>query len=130
MDISVMTTEYAVEDRSWLASAHGTTATRTVTLDVSTFTAGTHFPDGYIPSGVVLAQITSSGLFGPYDDDAVDGREVAVGHLFNSTKVEDGGADVGAPLLEHGFVLEDNLPEGHGLDAAAKTDLAGRVTYR
>lgn len=66
MDLSLRTTAYQVEDRSWLGSAHGTSATETITLDVSAFTANTHYPSGYIPSGMVLAKITSSGLYGPY----------------------------------------------------------------
>jgi hypothetical protein len=134
MDISVRTEEYQVEDRSWLGSAHGTNATRTITLDVATFSAATHYPRGYIPSGTVLGRITATGLYGPYVNTAGDGREVAAGHLFNATRVVRNGISlaqhVGAPLLEHGFVVEARLPTGHGLDAAAKADLAGRITYR
>lgn len=129
MDISVRTTTYGVENRSWLGSAHGTEATRTVTLDVSAFTEATHYPDGYIPSGVVLGRITASGLYGPYDNAAVDGRELAAGFLFNSTTVN-GTADLGAPLLEHGMVIEDKLPSNSGLDAAAALEMAGRIVIR
>jgi hypothetical protein len=66
MKIAPLTTSYTVEDHSWLGSAHGTDSTETITLDVSAFTEGTHYPNGYIPSGTPLAKITSSGLFGPY----------------------------------------------------------------
>ena len=66
MDISVRSTAYQFEDHSWLGSAHGTSTARTITLDVSAFTAGTHYPNGYIPSGMVLGKITSGGLHGPY----------------------------------------------------------------
>lgn len=67
MDLSVRTEgPWYPEDRSWLGSADGTLATRSITLDVSAFTAGTHYPLGYIPSGTVLGPITSSGLYGPY----------------------------------------------------------------
>src|SRR5688572_2258722 len=45
MDITVRSEAFGVEDRSWLGSAHGTEATRTITLDVSAFTAGTHYPN-------------------------------------------------------------------------------------
>lgn len=130
MDISLRSESFAVEDRSWLASAHGTEATRSITLDVSTFTPADHFPDGFIPSGITLGRITATGKYGPYDDAAVDGRAVNAGHLFNSTKVAEGGADVGAPLLEHGAVVEALLPDNHGLDAAGKADVAGRIIYR
>ena len=64
MDLTVRSEgPWLPEDRSWLGSAHGTTATRTITLDVSAFTANTHYPNGYIPSGTVLAEL-ASGLFG------------------------------------------------------------------
>lgn len=130
MDISVRTVGFGVEDRSWLGSAHGTDATRTITLDVSTFDEATYFPDGYIPSGIVLGRITASGMFGPYDDAASDGREVAAGFLFNSVNVTEGGANVGAPLLEHGMVIEAKLPANSGLDVAAAVEMAGRIVVR
>ncbi len=131
MDISVRTTgPFGVEDRSWLGSAHGTTATRTITLDVSAFTAGTHYPKGYIPSGTVVARITATGLYGPYSASATDGRQNAGGLLFNSTVVRAGGPDVGAPLLEHGVVNVSNLPANSGLDTAGRGDLAGQIIFR
>lgn len=230
MDISLREETYLSEDRSWLASQHGTEAIRSVTLDVSAFTEATHFPNGFIPSGMGVAEL-NSGLFGPYagranevqqfdlgaasagdftitfdgettgniafgataaavqtalealsninpgDADvtggplpgtavvitfggqyagenvpeitidgtgltdgtvtistttqggtAADGESFA-GHLFTSTQIR-GTADVGASLFEHGFVVEANLPANHGLDAAAKADVAGWIKYR
>lgn len=130
MDISVRTVEFGVEDRSWLGSAHGTEATRTITLDTSAFTAGTHYPDGYIPSGTVLARITATGLYGPYTNGGGGGLGAPAGFLFNSTTVTAGGADVGAPLMEHGMVIQSKLPTNSGLDGAAVTALAGRIVVR
>ncbi len=120
------------EDRSWLASSHGTTATRSITLDPTLFTANTHYPNGYIPSGMLLGEVSATpGIFGPYDNTASDGRQTAVGHLFNSTPIAVGQtAKVGAPLFEHGFVRVAKLPANHGLDTAGRTDLAGKITYR
>lgn len=129
MDISVRSETWGVEDRSWLGSAHGTEATRTITLDVSAFTEATHYPDGYIPSGTVVGRITATGLYGPYSAAAADGRQNAAGFLFNSITIK-GTADVGAPLLEHGMVIEDRLPANSGYDAAAGTDMAGRIVVR
>lgn len=67
-DISVSSTPYQVERRNWLLSQHGTDpgTTPSITLDVSAFTAGVHYPNGYIPSGTPVAKITASGLYGPY----------------------------------------------------------------
>jgi hypothetical protein len=78
MDIAVRTTTYGVEDRSWLGSAHGTTATRTITLDTSAFTAGTHYPAGVLKSGTVLARIGASGLYGPYGGEANEVQTVSI----------------------------------------------------
>ena len=133
MDITIQSEgPWLPEDRSWLGSAHGTTATKSITLDPALFTAGTHYPNGFIPSGTVLGEVTASpGVYGPYDNAASDGREVAAGHLFNSTPIRTGQtAKVGAPLFEHGFVRVSKLPTNSGLDTAARTDLAGRITYR
>ncbi len=131
MDISLQPTEtYTAEDRSWLGSRDGTDVTQTITLDVSTFTAATHYPDGYIKSGTVLGRITATGLYGPYDNGASDGREVAVGFLFTSAKVREGGPDVGAPIHWRGVIREAKLPTNHGLDANAKADLAAKFWIR
>jgi hypothetical protein len=65
-DISVVTTSHHVEDRSWyLGTAEMPGFTLSGTLDVSGFTAGTHYPDDYIKSGEPLAR-TASGLYIPY----------------------------------------------------------------
>jgi hypothetical protein len=131
MDISVRSEgPWLAEDRSWLASDHGTTATRTITLDPALFTAGTHFPNGFVPSGTVLAQVTATGLYGPYDNTKSNGQEVAAGLLFNSIPMTTGGAKAGAPLFEHGFVRVSRLPANSGLDTAGRTDLAAKITFR
>lgn len=66
-DISVSNTSHQVENRSWLLSPHGTDpgTTPSITLDVSAFTAETHYPNGFIKSGEPLAQL-SNGLYVPY----------------------------------------------------------------
>ncbi len=125
-DISVTTTAYQVEDRSWLLSPHGTEpgTNPVIVLDVSAFTAGTHYPNGYFPSGLNLGRITATGLYGPYDNAAADGREVHRGHLFSAVKVPnpaDTTKDVGGALLVHGFVKLSRLPIA--LDAAGQADM-------
>lgn len=131
MDITLQPTEtWTAEDRSWLGSRDGTEVTQTVTLDTSTFTEGTHYPNGYIPSGTVLGRITATGLFGPYDDAASDGREVAVGFLFSNTRVRSGGPDVGAPIHWRGVIRTAKLPANSGLDTNGRTDLAVKFWLR
>lgn len=128
MDISVRKTgPFGAEDRSWLGSAHGTTATRTVTLDVTKFTPATHYPKGYIPSGTVVSRDGVTGLWGPYVAAAG-----STGHLFNSEPVSATGATkVGTAVLEHGVVFVPNLPANSGLSPAARTELSDRgLIYR
>jgi len=67
-DISVLSKSFQVEDRSWLLSQHGTDPGTNpgATLDVSAFTPAIHYPNGYFLSGMPIAKITASGLYGPY----------------------------------------------------------------
>lgn len=129
-DISVQKTAYQVENRSWLLGPHGTEDTPSVTLDISKFTAGTHFPNGYIPSGTVLGKVTATGRFGPYTTGGSDGTETAVGILFSNVRVtNDNGVNkttVGGAILVHGFIKESRLPFQSGagsLDTAGEADL-------
>lgn len=128
-DISVSKTNFQTEKLSWLLDRGGWQMDN-ITLDISAFTAGTHYPNGFIPSGTNLGKITATGLYGPYSDAAVDGRQVLAGHLGISTKVPntaDTTKDAGAPLLFAGVVKESKLPAA--VDAAGKTDVAGWIRY-
>jgi len=118
---------WVTDDPSWLGSAHGTDSTETVTLDVSTFTEATHYPDGYIPSGLVLAKITATGLYGPYDDTETDGRATAVGFLVSPRTVTSATQKIGAGMLTHGKVVEANLPIA--IDANGKADVASHIRF-
>lgn len=68
-NIAVSKAPFQIEKRSWLLSQHGTDpgTTPSIVLDVSAFTAAIHYPNGYIPSGCPLAEITATpGKYGPY----------------------------------------------------------------
>ncbi|MFK5691287.1 hypothetical protein ACI3EY_16640 [Ornithinimicrobium sp. LYQ92] len=98
-----LTTEtYGGGDQSWLGSAHGIGNCRTGTLDVSTFTAGTHYPDGYIPSGTPV-DCTDEGAVAPW---AGTGQ---LGFVFTDQRVS-GPADLPAPIFRHGIVKADRIP--------------------
>ena len=128
MDLSVRTETFGQDDQRWIGAAHGIDMARSITLDTSAFTAGTHYPDGYIKSGTPLAKITATGLYGPYDNAGAGGLEVLAGFL--ATPVKPGSVattDVGGALYEHGRVVEANLPIA--IDAAGKADVAGRITF-
>lgn len=128
MDLSVRTETFGGDDQSWLGSAHGTSNARTVTLDKAKFTAGTHYPAGYIKSGTPLGQVSASKKFGPYDDTATDGRQTLVGFLLTPQSTTSGGNDIVAPLYDHGPIVEASLP--FTVDANGKADVAGRLWFR
>lgn len=135
-DISVGSVAYQVERRSWLLGNHGTGPgdNPSITLDVSAFSAAQHYPNGYIPSGIVLARlIASPNKYVPYlESSATDGTAVAAGILFGSVKIPDLldlTKDTGGALFVHGFVDVSKLPLtsaatlGGFIDAGARTDL-------
>lgn len=95
------------DDQSWLGSAHGTDATRSITLDVSTFTKATHFPNGYFPSGLYVKPTGSAGLYGPAA--ATDATGV---FLFCAVAAPPDGDDfdVVAAALDHGRIVVARLP--------------------
>jgi hypothetical protein len=78
MDLSLRSESFAADDTSWLRSRHGTQATLSGTLDVSAFTAETHYPDGFIKSGTPLGRITATGKYGPYAGQTNEVQTVTV----------------------------------------------------
>ncbi|SKU70554.1 phage-like protein [Mycobacteroides abscessus subsp. massiliense] len=126
-DISVHSSSYQVEDRSWLVGTHGVDITPGITLDISKFTKSTHFPNGYIPSGTALGKVTATGLYGPYSDAASDGTQTCVGLLFSSVRAIDpvgnNLAKVGGARFIHGAVNAAKLPANSGIDVNGKADL-------
>lgn len=141
-DIAVTTEGFeGNEDRRWMGTRKGTLDMRSITLDVSTFLAAHLADKGAIPSGTVLAKITSTGLYGPYDPAGADGLDIAAGFLFSTTQVGNGSgadlasaADVGVALFWTGVVKTSKLPAFAGtvlgeLDANARTDMAGWIRF-
>jgi len=105
-------------DLSWLGTAHGIANARTEILDISAFTAGTHYPNGYIPSGLPVAKV--AGVLVPYDalEATVTNAGILAGFVLTDHKV-DGTADFGVPLYDHGRVKAANLPISFTAPAAA-----------
>lgn len=128
-DIAVETQTYLPADRPWLlfesSGPNQPVPTDAGVLNFALFTAGTHYPNGFLPSGLVLGRVTTGGRLGPYDNTATDGRQTAVGFLYNSTRVpSDTSRKVAAAIVDvFAVVSESRLPSGHGLDAAGKVDL-------
>lgn len=108
---------------SFLASEHTAVRRAGVTLDAILVDAD---GDGnkILMAGTVLGKIEVSGKYGPYDNAAADGRELAAGFLMHDVNLIHG--DVVESMLEHGGVI---VPRTSGLDSNARTDLAGRFFY-
>lgn len=121
--IGVETTDHQVEDRSWYLGTEALPGfTVSGALDMSAFVEAAHYPDGYVRSGQPLGRISATGLYGPYDDAALDGRGVCAGLLFSSVKVPLGGADPGCAVLRSFTAVKPSkLPVA--LDAAGQADL-------
>jgi hypothetical protein len=134
-DIAVRkTTRDGITDRAWVGPGgrEGVGLNKTITLDVATFDPDDHYPDGVLHSGLVIGHITSGDdddLYGIYDNTATDGRQTAVGHLWNDEVVNAGSTQISATLYRSGVVREVNLFINHGLDSAAKADLANNIFY-
>ena len=98
-------------DQSWLRSAHGLRNSKTETLDISTFTSGTHYPNGYIPSGTPVAKV--GGMMVPYTsaEGTTTGAGILWGHLLTDQKVV-GTVDFGVPVFRHGEVIAAKVPQG------------------
>lgn len=129
MDFNVRSESFAPESRGWLRGPHGTEpgTMPSVTLDLTLFTQATHYPDGHIKSGCVIAQVTATKLWGPFDPDATDGRQNAKGLLFDSENVRTGQTKALNALFVHGFADATRLPYAAnvvgGLSAAARAAL-------
>lgn len=124
MDLTVQIAPLGQEDQSWLGSAHGTSSCRPVTLDPALFTAGTHYPNGFVPSGCALGMVTATGKYGPYTPGASNGTQTFAGFLFTSQRMNVLTTQAIGPLLEHGRVITAKLPFQSGagaIDTAAKT---------
>lgn len=85
-DIGVFTQPYQTEDRSWLLNEFEDLYAIGGTLSVAAFTQAVHYPNGYLPSGTAVAVITASGLLGPYDSTAADGRQTVLGLTVDSIR--------------------------------------------
>lgn len=128
-DISMQTTSYQVGDRRWLLSEPDVKLN--VTLDPSKFTEGTHYPNGYLPSGTVVGIVTSGGLAGPYNDAASDGTQTAYGITYGDARFvrQDGttATKVGISVVVYDAIVSaGKLPFQSGtgsIDANGKADL-------
>jgi hypothetical protein len=92
MDLGTTSRSWGVDDTSWLASRKGLDTCRSVTLDMSTFTKATHYPDGFLPSGLPLAPVGTDGLYGLATGSVVEGHLRGVVHVPDPAPAKAGAA--------------------------------------
>lgn len=122
------TESFGSGNMAWLGSAHAINGARTDMLDISTFTAGTHYPDGYIPSGTPVAKV--AGVLVPYDatEATVTAAGILAGFVLTDQKVV-GTTDFAVPLFDHGRVKVANLPITFVKPAAAAKSSATTIVF-
>ncbi|MGX9346634.1 head decoration protein [Microbacterium sp. KNMS] len=101
------TENFGAGDQTWLGSTHGIRNARTAVIDISTFTAATHYPDGYLRSGTEVNAANEAAVT-PYTGAAGE----QLGYLLTDQKVN-GAEDFGAPILRHGIINISKLPIAH-----------------
>ena len=130
MDLTVRSETLSSGNQTWLGSAHGTDNGRSITLDTSTFTPATHYPNGYLPSGTPISRITATSKYGLYDNATAGGQDVLSGFLLTDIAMPTVNTiDPQGALFEHGVVIEANLPYALA-DASGKTDVGTRIIFR
>lgn len=90
------TVNYGTGDYSWLLNTDGLDESVTGVIDVSTFTAGTHFPNGYFPSGLPV-RVDDRDVIRPWADVA----GAKLGFLKGDWKT-DGVEDVNCSVVVRG----------------------------
>lgn len=129
-DIAPRVVEYAVtDDPSWLGSAHGLNATRSITLDISKFDKDTHYPDGVIPSGTCVAKNAGSGKYVPATEGGEEVSEelAEIVFTFGARRVTAPDANILVAGLDHGRVVEARLPVP--ITAGIKTAIGDRIQF-
>lgn len=118
MDISINRKGFTGDNQAWLGSAHGTNTARTITLDLTSgFAQAEFYKKGFIPSGTPVTQL-EDGLYGLYTESS---QTPLAGFILTPQGTPASVTTrISAPLLEHGRVIEANLPVA--LPARGKTE--------
>lgn len=107
MDLSVKTDTIGRDDQSWLGSARGTSQAQSIALLMAAFVAGTHYPNGYLPSGLALHKITAGAAVGQYGPAATrtvaDGATTSASPTITSATAAFTQGDVGGAVSGAGI---------------------------
>jgi hypothetical protein len=95
-------------DQSWLGES-GPHKARSQALLKSGFTEGTHYPDGFLPSGTPVALNSSTDEYVAYVDGGSNGTGAVAGFVLTDSKVT-GDAYINVALLDRGRININKLP--------------------
>lgn len=98
------TKTYGTGDYSWLVNTDGLDEALSGVLDVSTFTAGTHYPNGYFPCGLPV-RVDDRDVIRPWADVA----GARLGFLKGDVRVN-GAEDLNCAFVARGNIKTANLP--------------------
>lgn len=136
MDLQPTEETFSVADYTWLRSIHAVDTGQTTTIALADMDEDTHYPEGVLLSGLLLAQYTTGvndGLWGVYSPGQSDGRQNAGRVLLDAVPVNknaDGSLSAtkvaASALLPIGLLLDvsnmpgvlDNTPAAHAIVAA------------
>lgn len=130
MQFKQRTETFLQSNHKWLGSEHGTSNARSVTIKTTSLTPGTHFPQGFIPSGTPLAQYTGGGDVGKYTvyvSGGANGAGTLVGFLLEAVPIRNTTEDAVGALLDHGRIVSSQLPIP--VDPAGQAAVAGRIWF-
>lgn len=130
MDLGLRTYTYLQGDQTWLGSEHGTSNALSVTIVVPSLVAATHYPNGFLPSGLPLAKYTAGpnlGLWTVWVSGGANGAGTLGGFLLDSVPVHNPANNVVGPLLDHGRVVLSRLPIP--VDAGGQAAVNGRIWF-
>lgn len=92
-----------IDNHDWLASAHGTEATDSITVSAASVLAA--YPDGQVPAGVEVSRDAGTGLY------ALGAAGTPRGFLLHSVSVNPlSPKNVVGALLWHGEVIAARVP--------------------
>lgn len=117
MDLTPQVSVRGGTDLTWLRSRHGINNGLVRMLDIAKFTSGVHYDavTKVLKSGIGLAKVTATGLFGPYDTTAADGRQLSLDSvlLYEQPLLLANGStstSISVPVLRHGTINGPKLP--------------------
>ena len=115
MDLQITSETFTTADLSWLDSSHAVDTAKPATVLIASTTEATHWPEGRIKPGTILAEYTSGaneGLWAPYvqDDTAGEGLGDAAGIVLDGfvIKKDSSGSVIGT--VTAGAVLMAGYP--------------------